>query len=65
MQKEFEYILNFRHDVSYSIVFRTNTEQSFPFSVSGRLLSEGVEVGAIFGGIVMIGLYVLIIFEVS
>ena len=47
----------------YALVFRTNSQEVVPFSVSVRLVSEGIENGAIYGGAVLVGLYVLIIFE--
>ena len=47
----------------YALVFRTNSQEVVPFSVSVRLVSEGIENGAVYGGAVLVGLYVLIIFE--
>lgn len=53
-----------RYGSDYYVVFRSDAPYSVPLSVAGRLLSQIVEVGAVFGGAVMIGLYILIIFEV-
>lgn len=48
---------------TYVIAFRTNMEGNFPLAISIKLVSQVVENGAIFGGAVIIGLYILIVFE--
>jgi hypothetical protein len=55
----------FKRKGSYNLVFKTNMQGNFPMSVSVKLVSQVVENGAIFGGAVIVGLYILIIFEVS
>lgn len=46
------------------IAFHTNSDTNVPLSISVKLLARFVENGAIFGGLVIIALYVLIVFEV-
>lgn len=58
---------NFRllehHDDNFVLIFETTTELSFPMFLSLSLLPEYIENGALFGGLVIVGLYILIIFE--
>jgi len=54
----------FHRDENYNLVFKTNMNGNFPMSVSVKLVSQVVENGAVFGGAVIVGLYILIIFEV-
>ncbi|CAG7785049.1 unnamed protein product [Allacma fusca] len=56
--------INLDDDSKYALVFRTNSQKVVPFALNIRLLAEGIENGAIYGGAILIGLYILIIFEV-
>lgn len=51
------------YEDNFVLFFETTTEQSFPMFLSMSLLPEFIKNGALFGGLVIIGLYILIIFE--
>lgn len=57
----FRFLLN--EDDNFSLLFETTTDLSFPMFMSLKLLPNFIENGALFGGLVIIGLYILIIFE--
>src|SRR5438105_1165340 len=48
---------------TYTLVFRTNTDDTFPVSFSLKAMSKVIQDGAVLGGVVIVGLYILIIFE--
>jgi hypothetical protein len=54
-------------DYNYSLLeikFSTNMEANFPLSVGYNLQPINTDFGIIYAGLVLVGLYILIIFEV-
>ncbi|CAL8079099.1 unnamed protein product [Orchesella dallaii] len=58
-----ELFYNAEEDERFSLIFESSTDLSFPMLLSIKLLPMLTENGAMLGGLVIIGLYVLIIFE--